>query len=137
MAQVSMWDGGKGRKLFSKFDLSPPEWHRDAACGPDDTETFSPADTDTRESVHEEIARIRKAKQICRSCPVVTQCLTDAYENEHEEGIWGGESEYERPYTDKAAKYRAKKVDGDSREVRVMRAVQAGDILAAFAGGAA
>ncbi len=39
---------------------------------------------------------IRRAKLICRTCPVSTECLTAAHENGEPFGIWGGYTPEER-----------------------------------------
>lgn len=41
-------------------------------------------------------AEQNKAKQVCRHCPVRTECLTEALENRIEWGVWGGMTERER-----------------------------------------
>lgn len=38
----------------------------------------------------------RRAAVICRGCPVVTECLADALDNEIEFGVWGGMTERQR-----------------------------------------
>ena len=37
-----------------------------------------------------------KAKQLCAGCPVRTECLAEALDNEIEWGVWGGLTERER-----------------------------------------
>jgi WhiB family redox-sensing transcriptional regulator len=37
-----------------------------------------------------------KAKQLCGGCPVRTECLAEALDNEIEWGVWGGLTERER-----------------------------------------
>jgi WhiB family redox-sensing transcriptional regulator len=37
-----------------------------------------------------------KATAICRHCPVVTECLADALDNQVEFGVWGGKTERQR-----------------------------------------
>ena len=41
-------------------------------------------------------ARQREAKQLCRACPVRTECLAHALDNRIEFGVWGGMTERER-----------------------------------------
>ncbi|XVX20848.1 WhiB family transcriptional regulator [Actinomycetota bacterium] len=36
------------------------------------------------------------AKTVCRTCPVVQECLADALDNHTEFGVWGGMTERER-----------------------------------------
>lgn len=63
-------------------------WVEDALCAQADPESFFPeAQGQTAES--------RKAKAICRKCPVITQCYDYALHNA-EWGIWGGTSMNER-----------------------------------------
>jgi WhiB family transcriptional regulator, redox-sensing transcriptional regulator len=38
----------------------------------------------------------RKAAAICRHCPVATDCLADALDNQMEFGVWGGMTERQR-----------------------------------------
>ncbi|HEX5561927.1 MAG TPA: WhiB family transcriptional regulator [Nocardioidaceae bacterium] len=37
-----------------------------------------------------------RAKQLCASCPVRTECLAEALDNQIEWGVWGGMTERER-----------------------------------------
>ncbi len=37
-----------------------------------------------------------RAKQICGHCPVKTECLAEALDNDLEWGVWGGMTERER-----------------------------------------
>jgi WhiB family redox-sensing transcriptional regulator len=37
-----------------------------------------------------------QAKQVCMGCPVRTECLADALDNQVEFGVWGGMTERER-----------------------------------------
>lgn len=50
----------------------------------------------TVDMVPEDGAGVRLAKQICRECPVRTQCLNYALEFNEDKGVWGGHSERER-----------------------------------------
>lgn len=37
-----------------------------------------------------------RAKQLCQGCPVRTECLAEALDNQIEWGVWGGLTERER-----------------------------------------
>ena len=37
-----------------------------------------------------------RAKLVCQACPVRTECLSDALDNQVEFGVWGGMTERER-----------------------------------------
>ena len=41
-------------------------------------------------------AEQHRAKQVCAGCPVRTECLAEALDNEIEWGVWGGMTERER-----------------------------------------
>ena len=41
-------------------------------------------------------AEQNKAKLVCAACPVRTECLAEALDNEIEWGVWGGMTERER-----------------------------------------
>ena len=41
-------------------------------------------------------AEQHRAKQVCKACPVRTECLAEAMDNQIEWGVWGGMTERER-----------------------------------------
>ena len=41
-------------------------------------------------------AEQNKAKLVCKGCPVRTECLAEALDNQIEWGVWGGMTERER-----------------------------------------
>ena len=41
-------------------------------------------------------AEQNRAKQVCTTCPVRTECLADSLDNRVEFGVWGGMTERER-----------------------------------------
>lgn len=69
---------------------APRNW-RDAALCRKDPDLWFP---DGKTGRH--LVQIRKAKQICRSCPVTELCATWAVETRQEYGIFGGMDEVER-----------------------------------------
>lgn len=72
----------------------PPDntWHVGAACREVDTDIFFV------ESVrgHKRRSQEQQAKQVCRGCPVLTQCLRDGLAAQERYGIWGGLTTAER-----------------------------------------
>jgi WhiB family redox-sensing transcriptional regulator len=69
-------------------------WQWRAACRGEDTGLFfAPSDTEVRDV---KLARERKAKAICGSCPVRIECLEYAIRIRETHGIWGGLNELER-----------------------------------------
>ena len=67
------------------------DWRDDAACRDADPELFFP-DGDIRSAR----AQVKRAKLICRGCPVSATCLSWALADGQEAGIWGGLTEDER-----------------------------------------
>jgi len=67
------------------------EWRDLASCKEADPELFFPAGESGPA-----IDQIRKAKEICASCPVIEECLDYAIETGQVAGIWGGLTEEER-----------------------------------------
>jgi WhiB family transcriptional regulator, redox-sensing transcriptional regulator len=67
------------------------DWRHHAACRDEDPELFFPIGSSGPAS-----RQIDQAKQVCRRCPVVTDCLRWALETGQEGGVWGGTSEEER-----------------------------------------
>ena len=67
------------------------DWRARAACRDEDPELFFPLG-DSGPA----LMQIEDAKTVCRSCNVVSDCLTWALESSQDSGIWGGMSETER-----------------------------------------
>jgi WhiB family transcriptional regulator, redox-sensing transcriptional regulator len=63
-----------------------------------------------------------KAKQMCTGCPVRTECLAEALDNEIEWGVWGGLTERER----RAVLRKRPNVTSWRRLLETARAEQAG-----------
>ena len=64
--------------------LGPGDWREQAACRGSDVSLFFPEGQGGPGPA--------KARRICRSCPVRTECFTYANEAPELEGIWGGYS---------------------------------------------
>jgi WhiB family redox-sensing transcriptional regulator len=70
-------------KLMASEELA---WQMDAPCAQTDPEIFFPEDKQD----------VRLAKTICKTCPVISQCLAFALENSETFGVWGGTTARER-----------------------------------------
>lgn len=69
-------------------------WQVKAACrGPQASVFFPPSSFERKD---EKLARERRAKAICATCPVRKPCLDYALKIREPHGIWGGLSEAER-----------------------------------------
>ena len=62
------------------------QWRHAALCAQTDPEAFFPRVGTSP----------RAAQQVCMACPVRTDCLTAALENNERYGIWGGTTETQR-----------------------------------------
>ena len=51
---------------------------------------------DTPDALFVRGAEQNKAKQVCAGCPVRTECLAEALDNQIEWGVWGGMTERQR-----------------------------------------
>lgn len=60
--------------------LTPEPWTRSAACATTDPEIFFPEKGGSTEA----------AKRVCRSCPVIADCLDYATRTQQNVGIWAG-----------------------------------------------
>lgn len=67
------------------------DWRLDAACKDVGTEGFFPVGQ-TGDALHE----TARAKSVCATCPVRTECLAFAVTTNQEYGVWGGADEEER-----------------------------------------
>lgn len=71
------------------IDLTVTPWREAAACLEVENQvSFFPD--------REDLAGIAKAKAVCATCPVASECLTWAIETNQSEGIWGGHTSRER-----------------------------------------
>jgi WhiB family redox-sensing transcriptional regulator len=61
-------------------------WIDDALCAQTDPEIFFPSKG----------APGKAAKRVCRACPVRSECLAEAVENQVSWGVWGGLGTRER-----------------------------------------
>ena len=62
-----------------------PDWRHDARCRDEDPDTL-----------FVQGAQQRDVREVCRSCPVRTECLAHALDNRIRWGVWGGMTERER-----------------------------------------
>lgn len=76
------------------WSLTYQDWQNKASCrGPQSLEFYPPARGERRD---EKQHREQRAKAICRTCPVNTDCLDFAIGGREFHGIWGGTTEVER-----------------------------------------
>jgi WhiB family transcriptional regulator, redox-sensing transcriptional regulator len=70
------------------------KWQEVGACrnGPA-SDFYPPMHTERK---HERLARERRAKSVCASCPVRVECLEHAIAVDERYGIWGGLNQEER-----------------------------------------
>jgi len=69
-------------------------WQSQAACRGPESVMFFPPPYPERKDDRE--MRERRAKAICRSCPVLAECRDYALSIREPHGIWGGLNEAER-----------------------------------------
>lgn len=72
--------------LFPVREEQDSSWQSAAMCAQADPEAFFP----------EQGGSTKEAKRVCQDCPVRTECLAEALENDERFGVWGGLSERER-----------------------------------------
>ncbi len=70
------------------------DWQRRAACRGEHAPAFFPPLHFERKPVR--LARERRAKAVCRQCPVIDECLGYALDAREPHGVWGGLTETER-----------------------------------------
>lgn len=79
------------------FERKPMEknfaWQLEGVCRSEDPEMFF---LPYNIRMSEKRKYIERAKAVCRTCPVIEQCLQYALDTEEQYGIWGGLSENER-----------------------------------------
>lgn len=64
------------------------DWIARAVCRDEDPELFFPLPADKE--------TLRRAKAVCRGCPVRAECLADAMSSGQDFGVFGGLNEVER-----------------------------------------
>ncbi|GAC1612015.1 MAG: transcriptional regulator WhiB1 [Mycobacteriales bacterium] len=67
------------------------DWRHQALCRDEDPELFFPIGTTGPAAT-----QVAEAKQVCRRCAAVDECLSWALETGQDAGVWGGTSEDER-----------------------------------------
>jgi len=67
------------------------DWRDHARCLDEDPDLFFPIG-----STGPAVVQANRAKEICRRCPVVSDCLDWALSNYQDAGVWGGTTEEER-----------------------------------------
>ncbi len=64
------------------------DWRERAECLNHDPELFFPIGESRSYQL-----QIERAIEVCKSCPVVEECMTFAVETKQTHGVWGGTSE--------------------------------------------
>jgi WhiB family redox-sensing transcriptional regulator len=67
------------------------DWRDRARCLDEDPDLFFPIG-----STGPAVVQAARAKQVCRQCPVIQDCLDWALSNYQDSGVWGGTTEEER-----------------------------------------
>jgi WhiB family redox-sensing transcriptional regulator len=80
-----LWGRPIGSLSIVGIDMWVEDWAARAACK-----------ADTPDALFVRGAEQNKAKQVCAGCPVRTECLAEALDNQIEWGVWGGMTERER-----------------------------------------
>ena len=71
-------------------------WQQSGSCRSGmATDFYPPMHTERK---HERLARERRAKSVCASCPVQSECLEYAVSVDERYGIWGGLNQDERRF---------------------------------------
>ena len=77
---------------LEQFDSSG--WQESAACAGDMGAAFYPPVRLERKAIR--VSRENRAKAVCATCPVRTECLEHATTHDERYGIWGGMTNRER-----------------------------------------
>lgn len=77
----------------SRARTESSDWQSQAACKGNNKNHFPPERVERDKN---KVARVARAMEICRKCPVRVQCLEYSLENREPAGIWGGVDEKER-----------------------------------------
>ena len=67
------------------------DWRDHARCLDEDPDLFFPIG-----STGPAVVQANRAKEVCRRCPVIHDCLEWALSNYQDAGVWGGTTEEER-----------------------------------------
>lgn len=81
--------------------MTTTNWRASAACHTEDPDLFFP-----QGNTGPWLARIEEAKTVCRSCPVITQCLQYALDTNPADGIFAGLTTAERASVRRSARRR-------------------------------
>ncbi|SEE86091.1 WhiB family transcriptional regulator [Rhodococcus jostii] len=78
---------------LQRHDTELWQWRLSARCHGEDAEIFFPADAERRNARSE---REDLAKEFCRACPVLRECLAYALDTGQQHGVWGATTPGER-----------------------------------------
>lgn len=91
----------------------PADWRTAAACRNEDPDLFFP-DGNTGPW----LVQIAQAKEICRTCPVLEECLRYAWEAKPSDGIFGGLTDAERLHLRRQASRRKREAAAPVKAVK-------------------
>lgn len=77
------------------LEVLRPGWQSRASCK-GHTDLFFAGKSSTGRPTKQLRLQIQTAKRICHECPVISECLAFALDNEEAWGIWGGFTAPER-----------------------------------------
>ncbi|MGR3875709.1 WhiB family transcriptional regulator (plasmid) [Streptomyces graminifolii] len=83
--------GQRARLPLLQEAVQPEDWHHRSACRGIDSDLFFPIGEGTQAQL-----QTKEARSYCRRCPVKTECLQSALDNDDQVGIWGGLTEKQR-----------------------------------------
>ncbi len=83
------WEREPGTYAEGYADMTTTDWN-------DDWADKASCNRATPDELFVRGAAQNRAKQLCSGCPVRTECLAEALDNQIEWGVWGGMTERER-----------------------------------------
>lgn len=96
--------------------LNIPDFRFEGVCRDKDPELFFPIGDTSKPGPAQ--TQANQAKAVCRTCPVMGQCLKWAMDTNQDAGVWGGMTESERrTHKRKKNRRQQEQVDVETQEV--------------------